>query len=127
MMLRISRIMEMNQLAGCDEGITNPYQAVQAMPSLRLRRQKLTEAFRLWKHASDKVALANSLPKSFQIGRFGQGVLSDKQKLDIMHWCRVRETTNTTLTKGEVLTAMKKFALSNAGVAVTDTGHCLSL
>jgi hypothetical protein len=71
--------------------------------------------------AEDRHGLANSLPKSYQIGRYGQGSMTDKQKLDLVAWCRHRETMNTTLTKAEIVAAIKRFALSNAGRAVVDS------
>ena len=59
------------------------------------------------------------VPRQCQIGRYGPGFMITKQKVDLMTWARLRETSNSALTKTEILSAMKKYMLNNRGVAHT--------
>ena len=68
--------------------------ACQAFAALKVTRKKLTQALGRWVGAVDKLALANSVPREFQIGKYGEGLLTLEQKCELLHWVRAHEKLN---------------------------------
>ena len=121
LMLRVSRLIEAGEWSG-------PYAATRHLVKLRLPRPKLAAALKMWVQSKDRLQLAQSEPRQFQLGRYKGGYLSKQQKLDMAAWTRIRESSNVTLRKTEILTAMRHFILINQGVEVPDdSDHCLLL
>ena len=67
LMLRIARLLE----AGVWK---SPHAASQELAALRLTRQELAAAYRLWRESTNRLQLAQSEPTKFQVGRYGHGV-----------------------------------------------------
>ena len=94
--------------------------ACQAFASLKVTRKKVTQALGHWVGAQDQVALANHVPRELQIGKYGEGRLTLKQKCDLVHWVRAREKLNIPVRKVEAQSAMLKFMLLSTGDCVPE-------
>jgi len=116
--LRVANLIDMNI-------VPNSFAASKIFTSLRLTRQKLGEAVKAWSQAKDKVEVANHVPKTMQIGKYGAGVLTHKQKCDLVAWVRLRESTNVPVFKAEVQGAMSKFIAINTDGARAECSDAL--
>ena len=113
LMLRVCRLIQAGEWS-------SPFAAVKHLDKLHVPRPKLAVALKLWRESKDRLQLAQIEPRQFQLGRYKHGYLSKKQKLDLASWARIRESSNVTLRKVEILAAMRHFALINQGVQVPE-------
>ena len=110
--LRVARLVEQD---GCSQT-----EGEQRLLSLRLPRQKISEASSLWGACSteaEKVKLAQEVPSTRCMGRRKDGILSKKQKHDLLIWCRLRAEANQAPSPKEVMGKMLHLVLISKGEA----------
>ena len=99
--IRVCRLM-----AAPDSAYTDIKHTAVAFSALKLTRQKLAKAWAHWSRAETKqeqLALFETVPKSMQIGKHGEGAMTNKQKGDLALWVRLREQVNKPLATTFVL------------------------
>jgi len=82
-------------------------------PLFFLNVKKLREVMKSGLIASD--VSKGTMPKQFQMGKYGKGTLTDDQMRDLLVHVQLWERANRPLTRDEIQRSMWKFILVNAG------------
>lgn len=100
--------------------------AVALLRPLRLARGKVAEAYKRWHDTpeQERAGLAEQPPRSRQIGKYGEGLITAKQKRDLAIWVQCRQKANNCVVKAEVLMALQRFKQQNVG-SEWSPGHAL--
>ena len=90
--------------------------AESAFDALKTPRKAISVAVAAVRRSPEDVQkVANTVPNNRQVGRFKNGMLSYKQKCDLVSWVRLRQGTNVPLTRGEIMGAITEYYKSNTG------------